>query len=225
MIIKNTWQGYWSRHHTHEYGMCFPDHQNKKFWVNIPKCATVWGKKWASANQLRPNNYHHEKYLEQDYQPIIFLRDPLERWYTGIVEYIFRQGVLAKNVSQLNEDFLSLLIERIAFDEHTEEQIMFLENIDIHQAVWFCVDNNLIKNFQHYCNNVLKQDVELVPKVKMHKAGPHHQKLKNLVQHSVENSEYRIGGSKIPVVDKIKDYYRLDYQLYNSVKYYTKGEK
>ena len=59
----------------------------------------------------------------------------------------------------------------------------------------------------------------------MHKSGPHHQRLKNLVQHSVETSEYRIGGSKIPVVDKIKDYYRLDYQVYNSVKYYRKGEK
>jgi hypothetical protein len=226
MIIQNTWQGYWSRHHTHEYGMCFPDHKLKKFWVNIPKCATNWGKSWAKKNKLRISNYHSEQLLEKGYQPIVFLRDPVDRWYTGMAEWIHRYGIFNPNYTP-TEEVLSVLLERVAFDEHTEEQVVFLENIDTNNAVFFRVDDNLSNNFKHYCEHELNQDPNLVLVQKSYSATGKKKVFKERLKECLTNSIYNnnLNGKKEVCELRLKNYYELDYQLYNSVQYYIKGEQ
>ena len=239
MILKNIWQGYWARHYSHEYGMCYPDHKNKKFYVNIPKNATNWGKMWALANDFRPANYHTDQLLEKEYQPIVFLRNPLDRWYTGIAEWISRYQVFHPNYRP-SEEVLSVLLERVAFDTHTEEQIMFLENIDIANCVFFRVDDNLIKNFRHYVEHELGQDPYMVPETKQYQsavapkgisseqaqAHAHRKRIKEQLQECVANSIYNnINGQKDLCEKRLMDYYRVDFQLYNSVQYYIKGEE
>lgn len=225
MILKNIWQGYWARHHTHEYGMCYPIINSKKFYVNIPKNATNWAKGWAKKNNLRISNYHATNLLEQDYQPIIFLREPLDRWYSGITEYLHRYGVVPTNY-QFSEDILSLLLERVAFDEHTEEQALFLENIDTENCIFFRVDDNLIANFKHYCEHELGQDPNLIRNNKDHATVGYKKELYNRLKSSIQQSVYthRLTEQTQPCEERLKDYYSLDYKLYNSVQYYIKGQ-
>ena len=220
------WQRYWRQHRDHEYGMCFPDHKNKKFYVNIPKNATNWGKLWATNNNLGTSNYHNTQLLQKGYQPIVFLRDPLDRWYTGLAEWLDRYGVIRHDYLFTSE-ILSLLVERVAFDEHTEEQVMFLENIDTDNAVFFRVDNNLVLNFRHYVEHELAQDPNTIVSEKVYQSSVEKKLIIQQLRGALNSSIYtsKLSRKRETCEQRLMVYYDLDYQLYNSVQYYSKGEK
>lgn len=228
MIIKS-WQKYWDRHYPrgHEYGTCYVNHNLKKFYINIPKNATNWGKLWAVKSHFRESNYHQEQLLEQGYQPIVFLREPIDRWYAGMAEWINRYHVFHPDTFEFTDQLLSLILERVAFDAHTEEQVMFLENIDTNNCVFFRVNDNLIKNFTHYVEHELGLNPKEVPTNKKYEARDgFKQDFKTKLKEATSSSFYQnfLKGQQSGE-QRLKDYYKVDIDLYNSVQYYIKGEE
>ena len=71
----------------HVFGECMSLPDNDLMYVNIPKNASSWTKpnlldwKWENYNYHTDNLYHKTA--------IIVLRDPVERWLSGIAEYLY----------------------------------------------------------------------------------------------------------------------------------------
>jgi hypothetical protein len=216
------WKDYW-KHNGHEYGMCYADHLNKKFYINIPKNASTWGKQCVEALAFEHTNYIDSRLIDKGYEAIIFLRDPIDRWYTGIAEYIHRYGLLPSN--RFNKDSIGLILHKVVFDEHTEQQRMFLQGVNLDNAVFFKVDHNLSKNFRHYCKHDLNTNVELDLTPQWVSIGLKKQILDALqeymTRHLVTYFSDEVPKSSI---ERLNEYYKLDTVLYNSVQYYIKGE-
>lgn len=216
MKIEKTWQEYWKRHKNHPYGMCFANDDLKLFYINIPKCATNWGKiVFSKTLEWRETNYHDETLLKKGYKPIVFLREPEERWATGMAEYFSRYGfntstLITKLVKQ--DVALQLINATMQFDEHTAEQIMFLDGVDTDNAVWFRVDQNLNQHLANYLEDILGAKL-VVPDWLPYASSGNKKKIKQFFRENI---------------DKFKQFpkhYKLDTELYNSVKYYNREDK
>jgi len=215
--IEKTWQEYWKRHKNHPYGMCFANDELKKFYVNIPKNATNWGKTAFDENlEWRETNYHDEKLLKQGYEAIVFLRDPLDRWCSGMAEYISRYGYNTKTfILQLEKQRLAgeIINTTIAFDEHTVEQVTFLEGLDTDKTTWFKVESDLNQNVADYVRRVLGVENELQGIESMYATTSAKAKIKQWFQ------------TNIGRFTRLEKHYELDTELYNSVKYYIREDK
>lgn len=146
-------------------GMCFgeglisPDKQY--FYLNIPKNASSSIKKILVPLDWEFGNIY-------DYptaQVIIILRDPIDRWVTGITEFLlmYHQDTVCKIVEPNIYDWypllgeslgMSLLFDTMTFDDHTERQAMFLQNIEFSRCIWLKLDSNLNANFEKLLNEI-----------------------------------------------------------------------
>lgn len=197
--------------------MCFVNHDLKKFYINIPKCATNWGKaafgrrlKWKQAN------YHDAKLLKRGYTAIVFLRDPVDRWTSGMAEYISRYGYNSSMfIQQLEKQPLvgELINKTVAFDEHTVEQITFLEGLDTDTTTWFRVESDLNQNVADYVRRELGIKNELSGFNETYTSTGNKGEIKQWFQDNVN----RFG--------LLEKHLKLDIDLYNSVKYYIREDK
>jgi hypothetical protein len=217
MRIKQTWQNYWKRHKNHPYGMCFVNHKLKKFYINIPKCATNWGKNIFNLKlEWEESNYLDTNLIEQGYEAIVFLRDPIDRWISGMAEYVSRYGYnTATFISQLEKQRLAgeIINTTIAFDEHTVEQITFLEGLDTNTTIWFRVDADLNQNVSDYCQRILGIENNFQTIKPRYTTTLAKAKIKNWFEENV--GRFR----------NLTPHYKLDTELYNSVKYYIREDK
>ena len=154
------WNKLWSnRGHTIGEGMLSPD--SKYFYLNIPKNSsssiktilTSLGWTYASINDA------------PSAQIIIAMRDPMDRWISGMVEYLmmYHQDIIDNIVEPNNYDFMpllgnklgmSLLFDRMTFDDHTERQALFLRDIDFNECHWIMVDKNFNNTFSNFLNSI-----------------------------------------------------------------------
>lgn len=224
MRIEKTWQNYWDRHKNHQYGACFANHDLKKFYINIPKCASNWGKfvfkhnlKWESTN------YHDAKLLKQGYTAIVFLRNPIDRWASGMAEYIDRYGYNVKSFThQLEKQQLALDIinKTAAFDEHTVEQITFLEDLDTDATTWFSIESDLNQNVADYVRRELgiENDISELPIIENIIIGePMYTSVRD--KDKDQNKQWFLDN--IIRFTSIEKHFKLDIDLYNNVKFYT----
>ena len=49
---------------------------------------------------------------------------------------------------------MSLLFDTMTFDDHTERQAMFLQNIEFSRCIWLKLDSNLNANFEKLLNEI-----------------------------------------------------------------------
>ena len=108
----------------HVFGECMSSPNTDLMYINIPKNASSWTKLnckdwgWEFFNYHSDNLYHKHS--------LIVLRDPVDRWLSGIAEYFF---LYHKNLdfAHISRPFLDLIFDRVAFDDHTEKQILFIK--------------------------------------------------------------------------------------------------
>ena len=154
------WNKLWSnRGHTIGEGMLSPD--SKYFYLNIPKNSsssiktilTSLGWTYASLND------------SPSAQIIVAMRDPMDRWISGMVEYLmmYHQDTIDNIVEPNNYDFMpllgnklgmSLLFDRMTFDDHTERQALFLRDINFNECHWIMVDKNFNNTFSNFLNSI-----------------------------------------------------------------------
>lgn len=194
---------------------------SRLIYVNIPKNASSWISLQFNQgiNHDAENiNYYDIVDLTQC-QFIVILRDPLDRWISGMTQMIYTEpdtdldGV-ANNMN-INTFDWEQVIEKIEYDNHTQKQVDFIYGIPHNQIVWLKFDDQLKDNF---INLMLSYGCD----VEIKKSNKDNITLKNSAKHSVmakivskldQNPEYR---------QKIINHYRKDYALINSVKFYKK---
>lgn len=212
MIVHPLRNNYWNRR-GYISGSCMY-HANLKYcYVNIPKNASSF------LREIFKDTGWKHMHLGMNMEikaTIVVLRDPIERWITGIAQHI-TTNVLGENfgsthyLEQNNELVERIIFDQIVFDDHTEQQSWFLEPFSLDNAVFFYCDNTLSKNLDSYFNN--KFDFTNKPYVNVSKDQFDNANL-------VEHFKKLVYNNKL-YFNRLKSYFVRDYDLINSVKFYA----
>lgn len=131
---------------------------------------------------------------------LVALRDPIERWVSGMAEYEY-------NSKQPNIDY-----RQITFDDHTETQDYFLQDIVIKNTDFIMVNANLRANLKRWFDELgYHVDVDNMTQYNT-SLNTDKQLLKNKYQVIVDNDP--------EFVVKLTKHYANDYALINRVKFY-----
>jgi len=138
---------------SHVYGDILLNHKQKLFYVNIPKCASSWMKRYLELlgenGKDTEDNWNSGNFATDpvdEYQPVIILRDPVERCLSmcpGLRRMHEEQFV--KELPQVLDNFSTFMQ-----DEHSALQTDFIQGIDLSHAVFFYCDDNLSNNVRHF---------------------------------------------------------------------------
>jgi hypothetical protein len=154
--VEVNFSHFWNnKGHRFGEGLISPD--KRFFCLKIPKNASSF-----LVKNLIEEGWSHSNI--RDYPTadlLIILRDPVQRWTSGMVEYLFlyHESVLGHLSNSFDYEYypllgeqlgLSLLFERMTFDDHTERQCAFLQNVDLSKAHWFYFNDDLKDNLSGF---------------------------------------------------------------------------
>ena len=187
----------------------------RQCYINIPKNASSFLRHYFKDTGWK--HMHVGMNMDIDTN-IIVLRDPIERWITGIAQHI-TTNILGENfgsthyLEQTNELVEKLIFDQIVFDDHTEQQSWFLEPFDLTNSVFFYCNSDLSKNLDSYFGSI-GTDFHLTNKPYVNVSQEQFDNA-NLVEHFkklVYNNEH--------YQDKLRSYFVRDYDLIHSVNFY-----
>lgn len=159
--------------------------------------ALVWIPKNASSTLRFLFTEERHNFLNFDVETYwVFLRDPIERWKSGVTEYIFRHPE--------KHEWVLDNINKIVFDEHTIPQTSFLKfigrirYIDIHVDNWV---TNLLSETKGHSDNSLV----------MINTTSHNVDKKNIVK-SINDV------LSTQLLNRLKEYYSADIKLLEKIR-------
>ena len=141
--VRNHWQNY---HQDHNFGTCWTNGTNIAY-INIPKCATSITKAVFQGVQ---KNYITDDLPTQRF--FVALRDPYNRWLSGVVEWLTRYGIV--NIEDTDvfgrHEFVRFLLNAKALDSHTEHQVHYIAGIDRTKIDFLLVDKDYSQTLWKY---------------------------------------------------------------------------
>lgn len=205
MIVDAGFLHSWT-HKGHTYGECMTHHSTDLMYVHVPKNASSWTKPNLKDFGWEFYNYHTDGLNKT---AIVVLRDPVDRWISGIAEYL----TLYHSDFILNDtEVINLIFDKICFDDHTERQVNFLHGLDTNRCIFFRCDEYYRHNFSKFldeqgmANRYHRYEYQHVSDV-----SPIRKKFKNIFNNEIKNPKY---------LKAVKDYFAADYELINLVKFY-----
>jgi hypothetical protein len=183
-------------HLGHTLGECWVDAVKGITYIHIPKNASSFVKGCL----LGSLKFTHSPSLIKNDRYLITLRDPINRWTSGMAEYEF-------NSKQANIPY-----KEITFDDHTETQCYFLDGVDLAKCDFIRVDNNLKNNLKHW---LVEQgyNVNTDTAIKFNVSqGTEKEILKIKYQTIIDND--------LEFMLELKEHFAKDYELINRVKFY-----
>ena len=209
MLVKANLENLWATK-GHIQGQCM-SHQSSSFmYINIPKNASSWTKPNLIDYGWEFYNYRTDKL---DKHSLIVLRDPVDRWVSGIAEFL---TLYHSSYTLDSQETIDLIFDRITFDDHTERQVYFLDGIDTNNATFFWCDHNYRENFSKFIsdeygpNQYHRYDYQHVSD-----NSPDRKRFKHIFNLALEkNSKY---------LNQLKDHFESDYQLIEKIRFYGTG--
>ena len=207
-MIITTDIGEWA-HKGHVYGECMSKADIDLMYVYIPKNASSWTKPNLKDWGWEFYNYHTDNLNKT---AIVVLRDPVERWLSGIAEYftLYHSNINAPdNITEL----VSIIFDRITFDDHTEKQVKFIQGLDTDQCIFLWCDDIYRANFSKLISE----------KISDNKYDRYE------YQHVSENDRDRkyfkgifkeLLDTEPKYLERVKQHFALDYKLIEQVKFY-----
>ena len=207
MLINFDLLSKWS-HKDHAFGECMSRADSDYMYVYIPKNASSWTKPNLRDLSWEFYNYHTDHLNKR---ALVVLRDPVDRWVSGMAEYLFLNHRFS---SLMDSDVWDLIFHRITFDDHTERQINFLHGLDTDRCVFIRCDVHYRKNFSafvsqelHYPNRYFNYEPQHVSA-----DSPDRLRFKTILEMVMSaNHSYE---------RRIREYFELDYELISQVKFY-----
>lgn len=206
MIINNNSLCEW-QHKGHVYGECMSRADIDLMYVYIPKNASSWTKPNLLDYGWEFFNYHTDNLTKP---ALVVLRDPIDRWLSGIAEYI---TLYQPNFRLLFQETEELIFDKIVFDDHTEKQVKFLQGLDTDNCTFMMCDENYRTNFsnfilEHYGENKYSRyEYQHVSN-----NDPTRQRFKTIFKNLLDREPIYL--------NKIMDYFEDDYKLIQQVKFY-----
>lgn len=188
-------------HLGHELGECWVNDSNNITYINIPKNASSFIKACLMGSK---NSWVFSHSFVDSNELLIALRDPIDRWLSGMAQYQFNSQEYAIS----DEDIFA----NVTFDDHTELQTYFLQNIDLSKATFLRVDENLRATIKKWANSRgLRADIDSVHTYNS-SAEDHRADIKFKYTKILENSP--------AFLLKLKEHFAEDYRLISKVKFY-----
>ena len=186
-------------HLGHKLGECWVDPTNNITYVHVPKNASSFIKGCLISSK----QWQHSDTLINSSRYLITLRDPIERWCSGMAQY-------QVNSQQLELD-VDNVFNQITFDDHTEQQIYFLQDIDLNKVTFVMINDTFNETIgRWFRENGYVVNVDIMPK--FNQSSDVKLELKQKYQQLVDsNPDY---------VLQLKKHFAADYELINKVKFY-----
>lgn len=188
-------------------------HSSDYGYVFIPKNASTYLTHVLRQNLNWQLSYNYLYHKRKKY--IVCLRDPLDRWYSGIAEYFFRfhKELIAKTPDQ---DLLTFIFKKVHLDEHTVPQVDFLSGLNTEDIIFFKFGDSLSDNIKDFLvNNNWCEDINLESFLT---TRHYNQTSSNdLKKNWIEILKTNMTGEK---QQHILQFYHRDYELFNSVEFY-----
>ena len=215
-------------HQSHKLGFCYRHPEQQIQFVTIPKCASTWLKDIIRLLQWTPHNFVDQD--TYDWTTLAIVRDPWDRWCSGVGEWLHRRfnthhvhiQSFVDHMTQYNRKFEmhntgylrehewhwieKLIALGSPHDEHTEMQSAYLANCTKIQAFNF--------------GKTLSQDVHRHFKTQYKLSNDFHTISPKLVRarHQIKDVVYRyLQDRKKVLLPHIKKVYKLDFDLYNTL--------
>ncbi len=195
----------------HVFGECMSHPSTDLMYVYIPKNASSWTKPNLKDWNWETYNYHTDNLYYK--KSLIVLRDPIERWLSGIAEYMYLYHN-SLDIAYFSKNFYDIIFDKIALDDHTEKQVLFIEGLTLSNCTFFLCDENYRINFsaflkEHGMNNRYHN----YEYQHTSESSEERQRFKNIFRNALKNnSKY---------MKNLKKYFSEDYQLIESVKFYA----
>ena len=192
----------------HIFGECMSHNDSEYMYVYIPKNATSWTKPNLLDFGWEFYNYHTDNLNKT---ALVVLRDPVERWISGIAEYLYlyhREFI----ISDLNKAVRELIFDKIAFDDHTERQLYFIEGLDPAKCIFFKFGPEYRAQFSEFLNSInMPNKYSNYNYQHVSNDSPERKQFKEFFKRELENSKY---------LNKVEDYFREDMRFIETVKFY-----
>lgn len=183
-------------HLGHYLGECW--YSTDITFVHIPKNASSFVK-----GCLINNGFQHSDTLVELKHYLVVLRDPLERWLSGMAEF-------QVNSKQLDLD-LHTIFNTITFDDHTELQTYFLQNVEYFSTAFLKCDEHLRKNLNKFLlENGFNNGVTGIPDINT----------RNEVKQAIIDRLRQFMDLMPEYKERVKKHFAADYDLYENIIYY-----
>jgi hypothetical protein len=187
-------------HLGHQLGECWVNTDKSITYINIPKNASSYMK--ACLMGSGDLWTYHDHFVPQQ-RTLVILRDPVERWCSGIAQSLFNSG------TELPDD---IVFKRITVDDHTELQTYFLQDIDLDNCDFIMVNDNFRSNLQFWFDQYgYNTDITHLQQLNSSQNDGRRylkQKYKMIIDNDPE------------FVLKLQQHFEEDYKLISKVKFY-----
>lgn len=140
-------------------GFCITSEDESFVYIPIAKNASSFTEFILKHHfNWKENNFIANQYLKQK-QLLVVIRDPFERWMSGVVEHFVRKNPPDCGVRLDNEHLLYYVFNQGALDEHTELQVNFLSGIDTKNCTFIRMNRNYTNSFKSFMLHRLNKKV------------------------------------------------------------------
>jgi len=193
---------------SHVYGEGSANQQLKLCYFHIPKCASMWMRKYLSI--MPGSGWSRINFVTEDltdFVPLIILRDPVRRWISNCPARE-KMPIIAANINQTDNLFDNL--ESWLYDEHSTKQTDFIAGLDLSRAVYFYCDSDLARNVEHFFHS---------RNVNFDTPGPiNEQETDPVTKRAAKTWQELLSRPKY--YSKFREVFAADYALIESVRFY-----
>jgi hypothetical protein len=188
-------------HLGHRLGECWVDETRSITYIHVPKNASSFIKGCLIGSG---GFWKHSETLVISNETLIVLRDPIERWCSGIAQYQYNSKQFDMT---LDEAF-----NTITFDDHTDLQTYFLQGVDLSKATYMLADDTLRITLEKWVRERGYHTNISIAHSYNASVGDERENIK---------SQYLdILASRPDLVLQLKNHFAADYELFNKVKFY-----
>lgn len=109
---------------------------------------------WKDSNFIANHNL-------QNSQILVVLREPIDRWLSGVVEHFARKNPPDSGVRLDNEHLLHYVFHQCVLDEHSELQVNFLNGIESKNCTFIRLNDNYTKSLSNFMEHKLGHKLSL----------------------------------------------------------------
>jgi len=189
-------------------------------YIPIQKNAHTWTVNELLARGFTNKTFFHNPEYINAKDTIVVLRDPIERWISGMAEYfsiaLWDMKLLDTSTDVIDEEMLEIIINKTELDQHTRSQTDFIKKINMNKLIFFNFHDNYTMRFRDFLNSRgLLQDGVNWAKLNSTdtKFRTPHKTLRwvTFFNEVLKNPQY---------LKKIQNFYEEDQKLIDSVKFY-----
>jgi hypothetical protein len=190
-------------------------------YISIGKVASTFMGEFLANLKWTNTSYNYNEIDKQRLPKtyMVVLRDPVERWCSGIVEYLvnnrrFLEGE-GSEWSLQNRETLDFIFGVAKFDRHTCSQVDYLHGLDTNDCVFFKLDSNFEDTMKRFAEKELNSPInDAIIRDFAYNTSERetHKTLRNTIDFQIKNNPR--------YMKTIKDHFKNDIILFDQVTFY-----